>query len=62
MKRSIDYVKKARQMEHLMRQRLEDYRKDVMLREFIGFEDCYHMFLEFYSDAIKKKEDEQGND
>lgn len=62
MKRSNDYVKKARQMEHLMKQKLETYRRELMLREFNGFEDCYNMFKDFYSDALKQTEDEQGND
>lgn len=49
-------------MNLLMKQKLETYRREVMLREFIGFEDCYNMFKDFYSDTLKQTEDEQGND
>lgn len=62
MKRSTDFKLKARQMNLLMKQKLETYRRELMLREFTGFEDCYNMFKEFYADALKQTEDEQGND
>jgi len=62
MKRSTDFKLKARQMNLLMKQKLETYRRELMLREFNGFEDCYNMFKEFYADALKQTEDEQGND
>jgi hypothetical protein len=62
MKRSTNYIKKARQMEHIMKQQLETYRREVLLREFIGFEVCYNMFKDFYSDALKQEDNEQGND
>jgi hypothetical protein len=61
MKRSTDYKLKAKQMNLLMKQKLETYRKEIMLREFNGFEDCYNMFKDFYSDALKKTDDEQGD-
>jgi hypothetical protein len=62
MKRSTDYKKKARQLNILMKQKLETYRREVLLREYNGFEDCYNMFKEFYSDALKKEDNEQRND
>lgn len=62
MKRSTDYKLKARQLNMMMKHRLEYYRKEVMLREYSGFEDCYNMFKEFYSDALKQQVNEQGND
>lgn len=62
MKRSTDYKLKARQLNIMMKHRLEHYRREVMLREYSGFEDCYNMFKEFYADALKQEEDEQGND
>jgi len=46
-------------MNLLMKQKLETYRKEIMLREFNGFEDCYNMFKDFYSDALKNTDDEQ---
>jgi hypothetical protein len=49
-------------MEHIMKQQLETYRREVLLREFIGFEVCYNMFKDFYSDALKQEDNEQRND
>ena len=62
MKRSTDYKLKARQLNIMMKHRLETYRKELLLREFTGFEDCYNMFKEFYADALKQEKDEQRND
>lgn len=62
MKRSNDYVKKARQMEHLMKQHLNKLKSEVAFKEYLGFEMCLKMFQDFYSDALKKDKDEQGTD
>lgn len=62
MKRSNDYVKKARQMEHLMKQQLHKLKTEVAFKEYLGFEMCLKMFQDFYSDALKRDTDEQGND
>jgi hypothetical protein len=35
---------------------MERLRGDVMFREVIGFEICYNLFKEFYSDKLKEDE------
>ena len=62
MKRSNDYVKKAHQMEHLMKKQLQKLKAEVAFKEYIGFEMCLQMFQDFYSDALKRDTDEQGTD
>lgn len=46
---------KAKQMEHIMRMEMERLRREVMLKEFLGFEICYNLFKEFYSDKLKQE-------
>ena len=46
---------KAKQMEHIMRMEMERLRSEVMLKEFLGFEICYNLFKEFYSDKLKQE-------
>lgn len=41
-----------------MKMEMERLRREVMLREMIGFEICYNLFKEFYSDKLK----ENGNE
>jgi hypothetical protein len=43
-------------MEHIMKIEMEKLRSEVMLREVIGFEICYNLFKEFYSDKLKEYE------
>jgi len=49
-------ITKAKSMEHIMKIEMEKLRSEVMLREVIGFEICYNLFKEFYSDKLKEYE------
>jgi len=51
-------ITKAKSMDHIMRMEMDRLRREVMLREMIGFEICYNLFKEFYSDKLK----ENGNE
>jgi hypothetical protein len=49
-------ITKAKSMNHIMRIEMEKLRSEVMFREYIGFEICYNLFKEFYSDKLKEDE------
>ena len=49
-------IRKAKAMEHLMRMGLEQLKSDILFREYVGFEMCYNLFKDFYSDRLNDNE------
>jgi hypothetical protein len=47
---------KAIAMRSIMKHGLEEMRKNILHREFVGFEMCYNVFCEFYSDLLKEED------
>ena len=45
-----------------MKQQLHKLKTEVAFKEYVGFEMCLKMFQDFYSDALKRDTDEQGNE
>jgi hypothetical protein len=43
-------------MRSIMKHGLEEMRKNVLQREYVGFEMCYDLFCEFYSDLLKEED------
>lgn len=43
-------------MRSIMKHGLEEMRKNILHREYVGFEMCYNLFCEFYSDLLKEED------
>lgn len=43
-------------MRSIMKHGLEGLRKDVVYREYVGFEMCYNLFCEYYADLLKEED------
>ena len=41
---------------NIMKHKMEELRRELSLREFLGFEMCYNLFCEFYNDLIKEED------
>ena len=41
---------------NIMRHKMEDLRRGLSYREFLGFEMCYDLFCEFYNDLLKEED------
>jgi hypothetical protein len=41
---------------NIMRHKMEELRRELSLREFLGFEMCYDLFCEFYNDLLKEED------
>lgn len=51
-------ITKAKSMDHIMKMEMEKLKSECLFREARGFEICYNLFKEFYSDKLK----ENGNE
>jgi hypothetical protein len=49
-------MQRAISTRNIMRHKMEDLRRELSLREFLGFEMCYDLFCEFYNDLLKEEE------
>jgi len=47
---------RAMTMRSIMKHGLEEMRKNVLQREFVGFEMCYNLFCEYYADLLKEED------